>query len=454
MTLKIVVQGAGFVGAAFSISCAKAKFKGKKIFDVKVIEQNKNKVVEKFNKGIFPFKSNDRKLNDLLKKHINKNLILINDKNYYKNADVVVSCIGFDCNLKKRSFTKNLRKYLESIKEIAQKVPPKKLVVIQTTLPPGFSNKYIIPLFEKEFKKRNLDPKDIYLAHSFERVMPGKNYLNSIINNWRVCAVLNKQTLKASKNFFSKFINVKKYPITYFDNLLYSEVAKVLENTYRAINISIIDEWSKFAELTKINLYDIINAIKIRPSHSNMMYPGFGVGGYCLTKDPKFINVASKYIFNFKNLKFKFSSQAMKINKDMPLRIFQKINNYFSKKLKSKKILILGVSYKDNVADTRKSPTQILYEKLKFVGSMVDVQDPLVEFWQEKKMNINSHIPKFKNYDCVVFATNHSEYKRLKFKNYLSGAKKTLIVDAINLISNTKIQKIFDNKVKVISVGK
>jgi nucleotide sugar dehydrogenase len=455
MTIKVVVQGAGFVGAAFAVACASRKFKGKKIFDVKVIEkESKKNVGDQFNKGTFPFKTNDKKLNILLKKHINKNLKLIYDKNYYKNADIVICCIGFDSNLSKLNFTKNAKIYLKNIKEIAQTILPNRLVVIQSTLPPGFSNKYIIPLFVKEFVKRGLDTKDILLAHSFERVMPGKNYLDSIINNWRVCSVLNQKTLKKTKFFFPKLINTKKFPMIYFNNLLYSEVAKILENSYRAINISIIDEWSKFAELAKINLYEIIDAIKLRPSHSNIMYPGFGVGGYCLTKDPKFIDISSKHIFKFKNLKFRYPHIALKINKNMPLRIFEKIYNYYSGSLKLKKFLILGVSYKDNVADTRKSPTEILYNKLISAGSVVEVQDPLVDFWLEKQVHVKNDIPKFRNYDCVVFATNHTEYKNLKFKKYLLGAQKTLIIDTINLLSNLKIKKNFNNQVGIISVGK
>ena len=282
--------------------------------------------------------------------------------------------------------------------------------------------------------------------------MPGSNYFNSIVNNWRICGAINKKTIKKSHNFFSKFINLKKYPIKYFDDPIYSETAKILENTYRAVNISFIDEWSRFAENIDVNLYDIINTIKVRPTHNNLMFPGFGVGGYCLTKDPKFIDASSKFIFNNQKLKFPHTKSALLINKKMPNTIFQKMSNYFSNNLKNKKILILGVSYKDGVADTRKTPTEKLYLSLKKSGSIVDLQDPLVKYWSEQKIKISKKIPEFNNYDAIVFATNHKQYSKINLKKKILQ-RKILIVDAINLIKD-KFRTNFKKNIKLITIGK
>ena len=449
---KIVIQGAGFVGSAFAVACAGAKNNNQYIFDVSIVEQeHQSKLIGKINRGIFPFKTNDKKLTKLIKHHISRNLSCSHDANEYESADVIVSCISFNCKVSKKSFKKNSETYLKSIKVIAEKMSPNTLLIIQSTLPPGFTNLYIKPLLEKEFKKRKISLTKLLLAHSFERVMPGKNYYDSIVNNWRVCAGINKISLKKCENFFLKFVNVKKFPLKKFTNTIYSELAKILENSYRAVNISFIDEWSRYAEMINVNLFEIIDTIKLRPTHKNMMYPGFGVGGHCLTKDPNFVETSSKYIFNNDRLSFPHTKSAIKINQNMPLATFEKINSHFLKKLKNKKILILGVSYKDGVADTRNSPTSILYNKLKKKGAIVDFHDPLVRYWSEKKIKIKNKIPNFNNYDVIILTTNHDEYNKKNFQKRIKLKKNILILDTANIIKKKFGSKF---KKKLISIGK
>ena len=165
-----------------------------------------------------------------------------------------------------------------------------------------------------ECSKNILFGKDIYLGYSYERIMPGKDYMDSLVNNYRCYAGMNKTSGIKCRNFLKKFINFKKFPIYEFDNLLDCEAAKVLENSYRAVNIAFIDEWTKFSLKSKLNLNKIIDAIKYRPTHNNIMRPGLGVGGYCLTKDPNFINFSGKYFFK-KKFNFPITDISMKINR-------------------------------------------------------------------------------------------------------------------------------------------
>ena len=132
--------------------------------------------------------------------------------------------------------------------------------------------------------------------------MPGENYYDSITNFWRVYSGINKESELKCRKFLESFINTKKYPLTKLQNTRSSETAKVLENTFRAVNIALIDEWTKFANETNIDLQDIIKAIRVRPTHTNIMLPGIGVGGYCLTKDPGFAQIALKEIFKKKKI--------------------------------------------------------------------------------------------------------------------------------------------------------
>ena len=164
---------------------------------------------------------------------------------------------------------------------------------------------------------------------------------------------MNIKSKKKCFNFLKTFINTKKYKLTEFNNLTECETSKILENSYRAINIAFIDEWTRVASKLDIDLLKIINAIKSRPTHSNIMKPGIGVGGYCLTKDPDFINYSLKNIYKSK-YKFPIVNSSIKINKEMPKTSFE----YLKLKTELKgKILICGLTYKEDTSDTRNSPT-------------------------------------------------------------------------------------------------
>ena len=138
--------------------------------------------------------------------------------------------------------------------------------------------------FSVEFNKRGLDIDKIYIGHSYERVMPGPGYIDSIINFYRVYSGINEESANEVEKFLKTIISTKEHHLRELHNTTATETAKVLENSYRAMNIAFMVEWSRFAENAGINLYEIIKAIRLRPTHSNMMLPGIGVGGYCLTK--------------------------------------------------------------------------------------------------------------------------------------------------------------------------
>ena len=223
--------------------------------------------------------------------------------------------------------------------EIAHHIPEGTLLIIESTVPPGTCEKIIYPMIKDIFEKRSLNIDNFCLAHSYERVMPGKNYLSSIINFWRVFSGINKKSEKKCEEFLSKVINTDEYPpppppppLTCLQNTIASETGKILENSYRAVNIAFMEEWGRFAEHTGIDIYEIIDAIRMRPTHSNMRQPGFGVGGYCLTKDPLFAKIAARDIFKIDGHDFPFSSQSVNINSKMPKVTFRKIEEYFKGK--------------------------------------------------------------------------------------------------------------------------
>ena len=125
-------------------------------------------------------------------------------------------------------------------------------LLIETTVPPGTCEEIIAPFLRQELEKREMDLDDIFLAHSYERVMPGENYLASIREYWRVFSGLNKQSALECRKFLETIIDTVNYPLTELKSMTASETAKVMENTYRAVNIAFIDEWTKFASSTNL----------------------------------------------------------------------------------------------------------------------------------------------------------------------------------------------------------
>ena len=154
------------------------------------------------------------------------------------------------------------------------------------------------------------------------------------------------------------------------------EFSKILENSYRATNIAFIDEWTKYSRIAEVDMYNVLGAIKKRNTHSNIMRPGLGVGGYCLTKDPHFAVASAKTIFKKRN-NFPFINLTMKTNQNMPNTSLDYIKEKV-KQIKNKKILILGLSYREGIGDYRSSPSMVLIKKLKSFVASICVEDPLI----------------------------------------------------------------------------
>ena len=328
------------------------------------------------------------------------------------------------------------------------------LVIVETTVPPGTCEKIVYPIISEEFSKRNIDQREIFIAHSYERVMSGENYFDSIVNFWRVYSGINEDSADKCQEFLESVISTEHYPLTRLEKTTATEIAKVLENSYRAATIAFMEEWGRFAEAVHVDLFEVIEAIRMRPTHSNMRQPGFGVGGYCLTKDPYFAPLAAKEIFGLENMDFQFSTQAVRTNNAMPLVSLDKVESLLGGNLKGKKLLILGVSYRQDVGDTRYSPTEIFVKEAKNRGAEITCHDPLVSCWNEMNMQVLTEIPVFHEYDAVVFTVQHKLYTTLDFRA-LSLKDGLLIFDA-NCVLNKKQRSDIKqlNHVKFACIGR
>ena len=345
--------------------------------------------IKAINSGEFPFLINDDLiLSEMEKIKSNGNLSATFNEEAYQEADIIIVDIHLDIPYEKEVPLLDLVEFKNAISVLGQNVKPGAIIIVETTVPPGTCNKIVKPALSIELRKRNLDPDCIFLAHSYERVMPGQNYLNSIVNFWRVFAVDDVRSSKIVRDFFSSFINTYDFPLIELSSMLASETAKVLENTYRAANIAFIDEWTKYSEAVGIDLFEILDAIKVRPTHSNIRQPGLGVGGYCLTKDPAFVPAALNQIFKLPELDFPFSKLTIQTNNAMPLHTLKRLAGFFGGELCNKNVLVCGISYRQDIGDTRYSPSQKFVEGLIERRAHVDVHDPYVAYWQELKINV------------------------------------------------------------------
>ena len=454
----VIVQGLGFVGAIMALVVANSK-KPYAVIGVDLPNIKGKSKVRDINNGIFPIKSTDKKILKYYNKSLERgNFLATTQNDVYKYADIIIVDINLDVEKKYDlhrnlfNFQVNIEPFKKAMRIIAKSCKQNAFILIETTVPPGTTEKIIDPIFKEEFKKRRV--KTHYkLAHSYERIMPGNNYINSIENYYRVYAGINKKSSLKAKKFLSSIIDTKTYPLTELKNTTSSEIAKVLENSFRAMNIAFIQEWTEFAENAKVNLYDIIDAIKKRDTHKNIMYPGLGVGGYCLTKDPLLASWASKNIF--KGSILKNSVKAVSINDMMPMHTFKKINEYFHQKIAGKKFLFIGLSYLKNIGDTRSTPVELLFEKIKMNGGKIHLYDPLIEYWVEKKIKIDKKLDNFEKvkYDCIVLNTAHDKIRNNKKIIKLLIKNKKLVIDTNNILTENKITKI-QKHVDLIIIGR
>jgi len=453
---KVCVQGLGFVGSAMATAVAIASDNyGELIYDVVGVDlPNKTgeSRVSAINKGEFPFPiSDDRLLLAVAKAHKNSNLRATTDQNEYSQADIVVVDVHLDIPYLDNEPQLIFTGFVDAIKAIGQRVSPGTLIIIETTVPPGTCEKIVIPALHMELKKRQLDPDCVHVAHSYERVMPGDNYLESIVNYWRVFSGYTEKAGDLCEEFLTNVVNVDEYPLTRLSSTIASETAKVMENTYRASNIAFIDEWTKFAETVGIDMFEVIEAIKLRPTHSNIRFPGLGVGGYCLTKDPTFTPAASKQLFN-KTIDFPYSKMAVKINHEMPLHTVQRLISLLGSPLKGRRILVCGVSYREDIGDSRFSPSEILVRELIREGADVSCHDPYLTYWDELEQVLLKQLPAPADYSAVIMAVAHKQYRELTLADWAIGAE--LVLDANSVFNKEQRSLARMNGIKVESIGR
>jgi len=438
------------------------------------------------NQGISPVKAEDPEVSPLIERCVKQKKTLIATYTYevLALADVVVVDVQCDYIKSELGNVKNgdvdMAALEEAFEIIASKIQADTLVLIETTVAPGTTEQIAFPMMKKIFAKRGI-ASDPLLAHSYERVMPGKQYVSSIRDFWRVCSGVNERAKQKVVKFLNEVINTKKFPLTVLDRPIESETAKIVENSYRATILAFMDEWSLFAERNGVDIIKVINAVKTRPTHSNLMFPGPGIGGYCLPKDGGLGVWAYKHIFGFEDDIFKITPKAIDINDMRPMHSAQLVRDALRNMnvpIAGADILILGASYREDVGDTRYSGSEMLVRKLAEMGAEIRVHDPYVDQWWEfknqdvyppkgksvffrnqKKLNdlqVHKDIEKaLTTIDALVLAVRHKVYLDLQPDQIVRFAGKPIaVIDCFGLLDDEKILKYLELGCEVKGMGR
>ena len=299
MGKTIVVQGLGFVGAVMSLVIADSE-NDYEVIGIDLPE--KKNIIKKLNNGIFPINSSDSKVLDYFNRVIKKgNFKATTDPEIYAKADVIVLDVNLDID--KQVYWDNPKNSLKmdsfkfAVRSFAKKCKEEVLIIVETTVPPGTCQKIIKPILEEEFLKRNLK-NNFKISHSYERVMPGPKYIDSIKNFYRVYSGIDKRSADATE-VLKSIISTNKYPLTRLSSTNASEWQKY-RKFLQSNEHSFYSRMGWVSENSKVNLNEVLESIRLRDTHKNIMNPGLGVGGYCLTKDGLLASWSSQFMFESK----------------------------------------------------------------------------------------------------------------------------------------------------------
>ena len=374
---KLVVFGQGYVGLPLAVAASQVGF------EVTGIDINLDKVLD-ISKGISPIEDiSSGQLEDL-----------INSGNYKITSELGISpdtnliCICVPTPLDK-NHKPDLTALKQAVRAAGKGLKPGMLVIVESTISPGTTRKMLLPIL---VDASGLSVEEFHLAYSPERIDPLNNEWN-IKNTPKLVAGLSDEAANLAREFYSKFID----QVVICPTVEVAETAKLLENSYRLVNISFINEISMFCQKIGVDINEVVKAAATKPYGFMPFYPSVGVGGHCIPVDPIYLSDAAKSA----KAGSRFIDLADEINQAMPSyfveRAKQKIDG-----VKSKKILVIGLSYKPNVADVRESPVISLIEQLRKAGAEVFWHDELVKRW-----NGQESTPISADFDLAIIATPH-----------------------------------------------
>tara|TARA_B100000609_G_scaffold196142_1_gene191137 strand:- start:775 stop:2079 length:1305 start_codon:yes stop_codon:yes gene_type:complete len=301
---------------------------------------------------------------------------------------------------------------IDAAKTVGKSLVKKQVVILESTTYPGTTLEVLIPNLEDQ--SGLLAGKDFFVGYSPERIDPG-NKIWKFKNTPKVISGINNESTKRIKDFYESIID----EIVIVNGTKEAEMVKLLENTYRHVNIALINELAMLCKMLDIDIWEVVNAAKTKPFGFESFKPGPGVGGHCIPVDPEYLSFKTRQI----GKPVRFVELAQEINNSMPTYVVSRVSDLLNSKdkiLKNSKILLLGVAYKKDISDMRESPATDIAELL--LDKSVDVSffDPFVNEFSVSGNVINKETDEkeFKNYDMILVLTPHTQFAKINFSNH------------------------------------
>lgn len=400
--IKVAVVGLGYVGLPLAIEFAK---KGFLVFGVEI---DKDRLFHLMKRETYISDVTSKELRGVLRPG---RLIPCGDFKSLKHADVIIVCVPTPL---KRKYHPDISFIKEAIESISRNLKRGSLIILESTTYPGTTEEVILPLLEKRGLRHG---RDFYLCFSPERIDPG-NLRFPVSKIPKIIGGVNKDAGLLGKAVYEVIVE----RAVMVSSTRVAEITKLLENTFRIVNIGLVDEMAMMAHKMNIDIWEVIDAASTKPFGFMPFYPGPGVGGHCIPKDPLYLYWKAK--------KFGFNSRFIKLASDvisfMPEYVVKRVGAVLKGKginLYNSKVLLVGVTYKKDIKDLRKSPALDIIEILRKAKAQVAYHDPLVPYLKFPNLNLKSlalNKANLKKFDCTIIATNHSS---LDYGLILNNAK-------------------------------
>jgi UDP-N-acetyl-D-mannosaminuronic acid dehydrogenase len=439
MPRRIVVIGMGYVG--IPAAALFADVEGFEVIGVQRRSERSGWKIDLLNEGKNPIGGDEPGLSELIERVVvrKKTFSVTDDYSVVSGAEAVL------IDVQTPTDDDHVPRY-ESLKavsaEVAKHLKKGTLVVIESTVAPGTTEYVVKPILEENSGMKT--GKDFYLAFSYERVMVGR-LLKNITDLPRIIGGIDRESTKRAVELYGHIVKAELHPT----DALTAEIAKVVENTYRDVNIAFANEVALICESLGVDVYkvrELVNTLPNDPSNPssnpvrNMHFPGAGVGGHCLPKDPWLLKYGLD-TYGKSKVEPKVIIRSREINASMPYHTADLVEDALKEAgqdIIGAKICILGVAFLENSDDTRNSPSLTLYDELKKRGAEPVLHDPLVRAFERPfSGNLDECLV---HSDAIVLVTKHREYQDLKFTELKGMVRTAVAVDGRNLWGRKKIE--------------
>ena len=414
---NLSVIGLGYVGLPLAIEAANSK--------LKVVGYDINEsVVNNLNKSI----SHVEDISDeVLKDALSKDFLITSDSKILGDSEYIVISVPTPLT----DYQPDLSYVEAATKSIAENLKKGHIIILESTTYPGTTLEIVKPLLEKNSSL--VAGEDFLLGYSPERIDPG-NKEWTFKNTPKIVSGINEKSLKKISEFYNSIID----EVVEVSGTREAEMVKLIENTYRQVNIAMVNELAILSNMLDIDIWEVVEAAKTKPFGFQSFRPGPGVGGHCIPIDPKYLSFKTRQI----GQPVRFVELAQEINNSMPNYVISRISELMNKKeilLKNSKILILGVAYKKDIGDTRESPAIDIIDSLMEKSVEVSFYDPFVDELIVDKESIpkEQDIERISNYDMVIIHTPHTTFNNIDFEKI-----KSLIFDTTGSFTISNAERI------------